>query len=104
MIHLCIAKCCLLHSSDSDHTTYIHVTSHANHVVVPFSGITWHTESVDIGGHQLQYETGRLARLANGSCVAKYQGTVVLSTAVLDATPVPTEESTPLQVSNIVVM
>lgn len=40
--------------------------------------------STFVGGRRLSWESGRLARLAHGSCVARYGGTVVLSTVVVD--------------------
>lgn len=51
-----------------------------------------------VAGQELVYETGKLAKLANGACVARCGGTVVLSTAVIDPTPRPDVDATPLQV------
>jgi polyribonucleotide nucleotidyltransferase len=43
--------------------------------------------SVEIGGRVLKFETGKLARQANGSVVARYGDTVVLATACMDSRP-----------------
>ena len=43
--------------------------------------------SVEIGGRVLKFETGKIARQANGSVVARYGDTVVLATACMDSRP-----------------
>src|SRR5262245_60965211 len=43
--------------------------------------------SVEVGGRTLTLEMGKLAKQANGSVVAKYGDTVVLSTAVMANKP-----------------
>ena len=40
--------------------------------------------SIDVGGRQLSFETGKMARQAHGSVVARYGDTVVLATACMD--------------------
>ncbi|MGH9735060.1 MAG: polyribonucleotide nucleotidyltransferase [Candidatus Acidiferrales bacterium] len=40
--------------------------------------------SIDVGGRQLTFETGKMARQAHGSVVARYGDTVVLATACMD--------------------
>jgi polyribonucleotide nucleotidyltransferase len=41
--------------------------------------------TVDVGGRQLSFETGKLARQAHGSVVARYGDTIVLATACMDS-------------------
>lgn len=55
-------------------------------------------QSCVVAGRSWTFETGRLARLAHGSCVVTVGGTSVLSTAVIDATPQPDADGVPLQV------
>ena len=43
--------------------------------------------SVEIGGRVLKFETGKIARQAGGSVVARYGDTVVLATACMDSRP-----------------
>jgi hypothetical protein len=50
-----------------------------------------------VGPHSLVWECGRLARLAHGACLARYGGTAVLSTVVLDPTPLPDADGPQLQ-------
>jgi len=57
---------------------------------------------VAVGPHKLVFESGRLANLAHGSCIARYGGTVVLSTVVVDGTPLPDADGTQLQVCECV--
>jgi polyribonucleotide nucleotidyltransferase len=44
-----------------------------------------HQVSVEIGGRTLTFETGKIARQAHGSVVAKYGDTVLLATACMDS-------------------
>jgi polyribonucleotide nucleotidyltransferase len=46
-----------------------------------------HQTSVEIGGRQMSFETGKMARQANGAVVLRYGDTVVLSTACMDSKP-----------------
>jgi polyribonucleotide nucleotidyltransferase len=46
-----------------------------------------HQVSVELGGRELKFETGKIARQANGAVVARYGDTVVLSTACMDSRP-----------------
>ena len=46
-----------------------------------------HTEEIEWGGRTLSLETGRIARQANGSVLAKYGDTSVLACAVADKQP-----------------
>ncbi len=46
-----------------------------------------HQVSLEIGGRQLTFETGKMAKQANGAIVARYGDTVVLVTACMAATP-----------------
>lgn len=46
-----------------------------------------HSISKDVAGKSWQFETGKLARQANGAVVARLGDTVVLATAVLKSTP-----------------
>ena len=41
-----------------------------------------HTVSIDIGGHPLSLETGKVAKQADGAVVVRYGGTMVLATCV----------------------
>ena len=43
-----------------------------------------HQTSIEIGGRQMSFETGKMARQANGAVVLRYGDTVVLSTACMD--------------------
>jgi polyribonucleotide nucleotidyltransferase len=45
-----------------------------------------HQVSVEIGGRKLIFETGKMAKQANGSIVARYGDTVVLTTACMSST------------------
>ena len=38
-----------------------------------------HEVSVSIGAHEMKFETGKLARMAAGSCVVTYGDTIVLA-------------------------
>ncbi len=40
--------------------------------------------SLEIGGRNLSFETGKMARQAHGAIVARYGDTVVLATACMD--------------------
>lgn len=51
-----------------------------------------------VAGRQWTFETGRLARLAHGSCQVTVGGTSVLATAVVDPTPQLEADGVPLQV------
>ncbi|GBF93759.1 polyribonucleotide nucleotidyltransferase mitochondrial [Raphidocelis subcapitata] len=51
-----------------------------------------------VGGRTLTWEAGRLAALADGACVARFGGCVVLSTVVVDPTPLPDADGPQLQV------
>src|SRR5580692_1663597 len=44
----------------------------------------FHKVSVELGGKQLTFETGKMARQAHGSIVARYGDTVLLATACMD--------------------
>jgi hypothetical protein len=57
-----------------------------------------HQESCKLAGKTWTFETGRLARLAHGSCLVTVGGTSVLSTAVVDPNPQPEADGVPLQV------
>src|ERR1700683_1713815 len=46
-----------------------------------------HQVSVEIGGRELTFETGKMARQAHGAIVARYGDTVVLATACMDSKP-----------------
>ncbi|HKW89034.1 MAG TPA: polyribonucleotide nucleotidyltransferase [Candidatus Acidoferrales bacterium] len=43
--------------------------------------------SIDIGGRQMSFETGKMARQANGAVVLRYGDTVILATACMDSKP-----------------
>src|SRR5579862_3693062 len=43
--------------------------------------------SLEVGGRTLSFETGKMARQAHGSVVARYGDTVVLATACMDSKP-----------------
>ena len=45
------------------------------------------TITVDVRGKKLTFETGKIARQANGAVVAQYGDTIVLATAGSDKTP-----------------
>lgn len=51
-----------------------------------------------VAGKLWTFETGRLAKLAHGSCVVSVGGTSVLATAVVDPTPQLEADGVPLQV------
>lgn len=55
-------------------------------------------ESCKLAGKTWTFETGRLARLAHGSCLVTVGGTSVLSTAVVDPNPQREADGVPLQV------
>ncbi|KAF6254395.1 hypothetical protein COO60DRAFT_322562 [Scenedesmus sp. NREL 46B-D3] len=57
-----------------------------------------HQQSCKVAGKTWTFETGRLARLAHGSCVVTVGGTSVLSTAVVDPNPQMGADGVPLQV------
>ena len=44
----------------------------------------FHKVSLELGGKQLTFETGKMARQAHGSVVARYGDTVLLATACMD--------------------
>src|SRR5450755_1219828 len=44
-----------------------------------------HEVKIDLGGRPLTFETGKMARQANGAVVARYGDTVVLVTACMDS-------------------
>ena len=44
-----------------------------------------HQTTVEIGGRQMSFETGKIARQAHGAVVIRYGDTVVLSTACMDS-------------------
>src|SRR5579872_2627581 len=46
-----------------------------------------HQSSVEIGGRRLSFETGKMARQANGAVVLRYGDTVILATACMDSKP-----------------
>src|ERR1700757_2866373 len=52
-----------------------------NHIPAPYQS------SVEIGGRALIFETGKIAKQANGAIVAKYGDTVILNTAVMASKP-----------------
>ncbi|MGB6358308.1 MAG: polyribonucleotide nucleotidyltransferase, partial [Candidatus Acidiferrales bacterium] len=43
-----------------------------------------HQTSIEIGGREMSFETGKMARQANGAVVLRYGDTVVLATACMD--------------------
>ena len=43
--------------------------------------------SIDIGGRQMSFEMGKMARQANGAVVLRYGDTVILATACMDSKP-----------------
>ncbi|HEV2304393.1 MAG TPA: polyribonucleotide nucleotidyltransferase [Candidatus Acidoferrales bacterium] len=43
-----------------------------------------HQTSIEIGGRQMSFETGKMARQANGAVVLRYGDTVILATACMD--------------------
>ena len=45
------------------------------------------TYETEVGGRKLTIETGKVAGLANGSCLVRYGDTVVLATATASAKP-----------------
>ena len=47
-----------------------------------------HQTSVEIGGRQMSFETGKMARQANGAVVLRHGDTVVLATACMDTKPI----------------
>jgi hypothetical protein len=48
--------------------------------------------------YKMSWSAGRLAVLAHGSCIVRYDKTMVLSTAVVDPTPLADADGTQLQV------
>jgi len=48
-----------------------------------------HQVSVEVGGRSLTFETGKVARQANGAVMARYGDTVVLVSACMDTKPNP---------------
>ena len=46
-----------------------------------------HEVTVDVGGRPLIFESGRMAKQAHGSVLARYGDTVVLATACMDSRP-----------------
>mmetsp|Transcript_5698 Transcript_5698/g.13454 ORF Transcript_5698/g.13454 Transcript_5698/m.13454 type:complete len:827 (+) Transcript_5698:51-2531(+) len=57
------------------------------------------SRTVVVGGRELSFETGEVARLADGSCVLRQGGTTVLATAVGGNDMVEGEDPATLQVS-----
>src|SRR5262245_9921787 len=57
------------------------IMSENNHIPAPFQS------SVEVGGRTLIFETGKIAKQANGAIVAKYGDTVILNTAVMAPKP-----------------
>ncbi len=57
-----------------------------------------HNVSLTINGTELSFETGRMAKQANGAVFAQYGGTAVLATAVCGSAPVEGIDYVPLQV------
>jgi polyribonucleotide nucleotidyltransferase len=58
-----------------------------------------HKQEIEWGGRKLTLETGRIARQANGAVLATYGDTVVLCTAVGEASPRPGMDFFPLTVN-----
>ena len=58
-----------------------------------------HEVKVEVGGRQLILETGKIARQAHGSVLARYGDTVVLATACMDTRPTD-KDFLPLTVDN----
>jgi polyribonucleotide nucleotidyltransferase len=57
-----------------------------------------HTFEIDLGGHKITIETGKLARQANGSVVVRSGDSVVLVTACANENPKPGQAFFPLTV------
>ncbi|MCK4516770.1 MAG: polyribonucleotide nucleotidyltransferase, partial [Spirochaetaceae bacterium] len=57
-----------------------------------------HNVSLTISGTELSFETGRMAKQANGAVFAQCGGTAVLATAVCGSSPVEGIDYVPLQV------
>jgi polyribonucleotide nucleotidyltransferase len=53
---------------------------------------------IDVAGRNLTIETGHVARQADGACMVRYGGTVVLATVVSSRRPDPTRDFFPLTV------
>jgi polyribonucleotide nucleotidyltransferase len=49
---------------------------------MPQQGI--HQVSVEIGGREMRFETGKMARQAHGAVVVRYGDSTVLATACMD--------------------
>ena len=47
----------------------------------------YRTFSTDLAGRKLTVETGKMAQLANGSCLVRYGDTAILATATASAAP-----------------
>ncbi|MGF7159043.1 polyribonucleotide nucleotidyltransferase [Rhodoligotrophos appendicifer] len=58
-----------------------------------------HTEELDWGGRPLKFETGRIARQADGAVLVTYGDTTVLATAVAERTAKPGIDFFPLTVN-----
>ncbi|MBN1478209.1 polyribonucleotide nucleotidyltransferase, partial [Candidatus Sumerlaeota bacterium] len=54
--------------------------------------------SIDVGGKEIIFETGRLAKQASGSVIARFGGNVILAACVADKKPRPGVDFLPLQV------
>src|SRR5207247_5110314 len=57
-----------------------------------------HTVSLDINGHALSLETGKVAKQADGAVVVRFGGTMVLATCVASKTAVEGQDFFPLSV------
>ena len=57
-----------------------------------------HTAEIDINGHPLRLETGKVAKQADGSVVVRHGGTVVLATCVAAKSPNAAQDFFPLTV------
>ena len=57
-----------------------------------------HTVSIDIGGHPLSLETGKVAKQADGAVVVRYGGTMVLATCVAAKSAKEAQDFFPLTV------
>jgi len=55
--------------------------------IKPFSFQNYHVFETEIAGRKLTVETGKMAQLANGSCLVRYGDTVVLVTATASPKP-----------------
>lgn len=57
-----------------------------------------HQVKINSGGHDLIFETGRMAKQANGAVFARYEGSAVLATVCCGSSPVEGLDYIPLQV------